>query len=300
MATTDMSRLTTGVTLDPEVSAEIWADTQEASAIMRVSRRIDLPGAGLTIPMITGDPTASWVDEGNEIGVSDSTLSSKSMTGYKLAVIETFSNEFKRDLPGMFAALRARLPKTLGVAFDTTVMSGVAPGSNFDALDATVTQASKLVAASAYDDLVAIDGLVAAANAEVTDYILAPKARGVLLGAKDADERPLLFSDIQGGVSNLRLLGANLTYSRNGLNYDDDGGGAGTQKVLGYAGDFANSAFFGVVQDIEVSVTDQSTVNKGGTQVNLWQRDMFAVKATVHLGFIVRDAARFVKVRDAA
>ena len=37
-----------------------------------------------------------------------------------------------------------------------------------------------------------------------------------------------------------------------------------------------------------------------GVAINLWQRNMFAIRAEVEVGFIVRDAAHFVKLTEDA
>ena len=49
------------INLPTEVSSEILQKTQDESAIMALARQITLPGNGVTIPVITGDPTAAWV-----------------------------------------------------------------------------------------------------------------------------------------------------------------------------------------------------------------------------------------------
>lgn len=292
MAGIQMNRSATGVLLPKEVSSQIWQDAQASSAVMQFASKIDLPGAGIQIPMITGDPTANWVNETDEIAVGESTFSSKSIAGYKMGVIEIFSNEFKRDLPGLYRELAKRLPKTLGIKFDSTVFHATtAPGSDFDLLGVGVP-ALTLDTTDTYGDLVAIETAVSNANGENTGYVLAPKARGVLLNARDADNRPLLINDIQreGGVSS--LLGVPVALNRSVYKAD----AAGDQgEVIGFAGDWSQ-AMYGVVEDIEVAVSTEATVNKGGTSVNLFQRDMFALRVTVHLGFGVRDKSKFVKV----
>src|SRR5690554_1779940 len=119
MAGIDLNRTTSGASslLPKEISDEIWADTQEASAVMQLARPINLPGSGITIPIITGDAEADWVAETDEKPVSRASLSSKDIMPYKLAVIEPFSNEFRRDLPAVYAELRRRLPAALGKKF---------------------------------------------------------------------------------------------------------------------------------------------------------------------------------------
>ena len=53
----------TYIDLPSDISSEILQKTQDESAIMRLARRITLPGNGVTIPVISGDPTATWVAE---------------------------------------------------------------------------------------------------------------------------------------------------------------------------------------------------------------------------------------------
>ena len=70
----------THIGLPAELSAEILQKTQEASAIMQLARKIDLPGAGAEIPVITSDPTAEWVSETGAKPVSNPGLSKKIMS----------------------------------------------------------------------------------------------------------------------------------------------------------------------------------------------------------------------------
>lgn len=291
MAGIQMNRTASGILLPKEISRQVWQDAIDASAVMRFATRIDLPGAGVQIPMITGDPTAQWVNETDEIAVGDSTFSSKSIAGYKLGVIELFSNEFKRDLPALYAELAKRLPQTLGKAFDATVFHATsAPGADFDLLSTSV--AYTLDGTDTYGDLVKVETAVSDAGGENTGWVLAPKARGILLNSRDADNRPLLLNDIQreGGINSLLGVPVDVTKAVYKAGVEDT-----TAPVLGFAGDWSQ-AMYGVVEGIEVAVSNEATVNKGGTQVNLFQRDMFALRVTAHLGFGVRNGSRIVKI----
>lgn len=285
------SRATSGVNLPLQVSSEIWANAQEASAVMSLARKVNLPGSGITVPMVTGDAAADWVGETNEKPVSDPTVNNKSMTPYKLAVIETFSNEFKRDLPGLYAELVNRLPGALAAKFDQTVFHATtAPGSNFALLEGAA--ALTVDATNTYDDLVAVDTAVANAGYTLNGWVASPKFRGTLLSAKGSDNRPLLLNDIQreNGVSG--LFGSPVVLSRNAYKADaagDDG------EVIGFAGDWTK-AVYGTVEGVQIAVSDQATVTKGSTQLNLWQRNMFAVRAEIEIGFQVADENAFVKI----
>lgn len=293
MAGIDLNRTSAGVAdlLPKEISQEIWSTATQESVIMRASRGIRLPGGGLTIPIITGDVEAGWVNETDEKPVSESAVSSKSMTPYKLAVIETFSDEFRRDLPSLYSELARRLPSALGRKFDETVLHGTAPGSNFDVL--TGSSAVAVDATDTVGDLVNALSAVSVAGGDLSHWLLSPQAEGLVMTAKDAAGNYALLRDVQSSTGSIgSLFGREVLKSRAVYNNPTDP----AADTIGFAGDFANSAIYGTVEGIKIKVSDTATVNKGGTQLNLWQRNMFAILAEVEVGFIVRDGAHFVKL----
>lgn len=291
----DMSTQSSNIILPPEVSSQIWQDAQAASVVMQKATRIDLPGEGIDVPLITGDPTASWLGETDEISVGKSTFGQKHIRPRKVALIEMFSNEFKRDLPGLYAALAERLPKTIAKAYDTKVFHGVAEANAFDSLAGA--QALGLASVTAFDDLVDIDSAIYEANGTPDGYVFAPKARKVLIGAKDDNGNPLLLNSITDSRSVPTLLGTDVEYAASAYKAD----AAGDQgEVLGFGGQWAGNAFYGNVQGISVSVSTDAVINTGTSAdpdyVSLFQRDMFALRVVAHLGFAVRDLSKFVKI----
>lgn len=55
--------------------------------------------------------------------------------------------------------------------------------------------------------------------------------------------------------------------------------------IIGIAGDWTQ-AFYGVANNLNLSVSDQATLTDGDTTINLWQRNMFAVRAEIEIGFV--------------
>lgn len=282
-----ISTYTGDITLPSEVSQEILQKTQEASAIMQLARPVTLPGRGLTIPMITGDPEAAWVAETDEKPASNPTLSTKLMEGYTLAVIVPFSNKFRRDARALYDAIVARLPGALALQFDKTVIGAVAkPGANFDNLAACTAQS--LVASvghTAYDGLVAAFADIADGGYALDGFGLSPTAQGILLSAVDSDGRPLFVNSVADGAIP-RILGARTLMSR-GLYKSGQAAAvssSGSPAVIGVAGDW-RQAMYGVVEGVQVSISDQATLTVGTQQINLWQRNMFAVRAEIECGF---------------
>jgi len=295
MAGIDLNRTSSGVSalLPKEISSEIWANAVQDSVIMQAARQISLPGAGITVPMITGDATANWVNETDEKPVSDATVSSKSITPYKLAVIEVFSDEFRRDLPALYAELARRLPSALGRKFDSTILHGTAPGSNFDVLSASTAVA--IDGTDTLGDLVTALTTIGSAGGDLSHWLVSPQVEGTLMTAKDGAGNYAFLRDVRNETGSIgSVFGRDVL--RSSSVYNNPATGA---DVVGFAGDFARSAVWGSVEGISVDISNQATVNKGGTQLNLWQRNMFAIRAEVEVGFAVRNGAHFVKLTGA-
>jgi len=292
MAAVDINRATTGVNLPPAVASEIWGNLTQESAVMRAARQINLPGSGVSIPLVTGDASAGWVTESDEKPVSRATLSNKTMTPYTLAVIEPMSNQFRRDLPALYSELVRRLPFALAKKFDETVFGGTAPGSNFDTLATSPT--ATVDATGTFADIAAVVNTIAAAGGDLTGWVANPALHGLLLTAVDGQGRQFFISDPANSRSVGSVFGAPVYKTRATM---PSGAGATADKI-GFAGDWQGSAVYGTVEGVQISVSDQATLNDGGTAINLWQRNMFAVRAEVEIGFRVRDVNHFVSIND--
>lgn len=278
----------TYIDLPSDISSEILQKTQDESAIMRLARRITLPGNGVTIPVISGDPTATWVAETGVKPVSNATVGTKLMSAYKIAVIETFSDEFVRDVPALYDALVSRLPGALAKVFDGTVIGAIdAPGGNFDTFALCTTQS--LIPSSdhtVYDALVAADTDIATHGGVLNGFAIGAQARGILLGAVDSTGRPLFVNSVAAGAIPM-ILGAPV-YMNKGIYKAGTAGSSGTPAVVGIAGDWTQ-AVYGTVEGVKISFNDSGVVTAGSgtsaTQINLWQQNMIAVRAEIEVGF---------------
>lgn len=268
------------ISLPSEISSEIIAKTQEESAIMRLARQVALPGNGATIPVITADPEAAWVAETAQKPVSNSTLSSKLMTAYKIAVIETFSKEFARDARALYDELIRRLPAALAGVFDATVIGATpAPGQNFDTFAAATAQSILNANNGTYLGLVAADADIAAHGGVMNGLAFGAQGRGLLLTATDTTNRPLFLASATEGVVD-RVLGVPAYFNRKLYK----AAASGTAALVGIAGDWSK-AVYGTVEGVQISVSDQATVVSGQTTINLWQQNMIGVLAEIEVGF---------------
>ena len=183
--------------------------------------------------------------------------------------------------------ISARLPLALAQKFDQTVVGAVdAPGENFDSFAACTTQS--LVAAGShttYDGLVAAYADIAAHNGSLNGFAMSPAGIGLLLGATDSTGRPIFTSSAADGGVN-RLLGAPVIESRGIYKNGAAGVGTapGTPAIVGVAGDWSQ-AMYGTVEGVQIRFADQTGLTINSTQVNLWEHNMFAVRAEIELGF---------------
>lgn len=291
----DINRTTNSMALPSDISSEILQKTQEESAIMRLAQHIALPGRGVTIPVITNDPSAAWVAETAAKPVSNATPATKLMSAYKIAVIETFSKEFVRDIPALYDALVARLPLALAGVFDNTVIGGTqAPGNNFDTFAACTAQSILNANNGTYLGLVAADADIAAHGGVMNGLAFGAQGRGLLLSAVDGQGRPLFLASANDGVVD-RVLGVPTVFNKN--LYKAGASSGSVPAVVGIAGDWSK-AMYGTVAGVEISVSDTATLTSGQTTINLWQQNMIAVRAEIEVGFRA-DTACFNKLTGA-
>lgn len=264
----------TSITLPAEMGREILAKMQTESAVMQLARRIELPGRGVEIPVVTADPEAAWVAETGVKPVSNPGLTSKLMSAYKLAVIVPFSNEFRRDAAGLYDELVRRLPRALAQKFDATVFgAGAAPGNNFDTFASATAQD---IGTDTYAGIVAADADIAANGGIMNGIALSPQGKSTLLGAVDGDKRPLFINNVSEGAVPI-VLGAQTVLTKGAYV-------AGSPNTVGVAGDWTQ-AMYGTVEGIRLDYSSDATLTSGNETINLFQQNMFAVRAEIEVGF---------------
>lgn len=197
-----------------------------------------------------------------------------------------FSDEFKRDLPSLYSALVDRLPGAIAKKFDATVFHGTAPGSNFDVLTNAATQD---IETAPWAGLVAADGAIAEEGGILDAWALAPQAKSILLAATDDNKRPLFVNSAAEGAIP-QILGAPARIVK--AAYD------ATSDTIGIAGDWTKAAY-STVEGIKIKISEEATINDGTNQINLWQRNMFAVMCEIEVGFVVEDDDYFIRLTGA-
>lgn len=302
-----------GELMPREISDFIFERAARASAVMQQAPSIPLTGRGKTIPVVTGRPTASWVDEGGRKPVSDATISTKQMDPKKIAVIVPFSKEYLRDNTiNIMQMLRPQIAEAFAMAFDAAALYGTA--SPFTTYVNQTTNAVTLGTATTggyHADLVgSISQIIGGANQgkgyRHNGWAFDSVAEPELLASYDGQGRPLLVESATNDGNVARLIGRRVSYYDNVGKpaVPDDPGTTGVDEsepeVLGFGGDW-QQARYGVASDISYDISSQATIELAdNTRLNLWQDNLVALLAEAEYGFIVNDPQAFSRVNAAA
>ena len=299
----DVSRLTNGVLLPPEMSTEIWTESVKQSALTQLATRVNLPGKGVKWQTLNVPTAAEWVDETAEKPVVDPSFGSKTMIPYKLAQIITVSDEFTRDAANLWTAIQAQASEAIAQAIDKTFLAGTIPLPGADGVDTLADAQAVSIKGGTYKDFIKIATTVLNEDGNLNGIAITNQGLAKFLEATDTNGRPLMVPGV--GTTELgSAFGARMIKSPWGYKAAVKASSSGGTKVdaapevLGVAGDWSQ-AYYGTVQGIRLKMTDTATVKKGATTINLWQRNMIAFLVEAEVGFIVRNKAKFVRITGA-
>ena len=152
--------------------------------------------------------------------------------------------------------------------------SGHAAADDFDTFAGITAQS---IDSDPYGALVAADTDIAVNGGILNGFVLSPQAKGVLLSATDNDNRPLFINSVAEGAIPM-ILGSRTQISKGAYV-------SGSPSVLGIAGDWTQ-AMYGTVEGVKIDYSSDATLDLGdGNVINLFQQNMFAVRAEIEVGF---------------
>lgn len=285
--------------LTREQSEAIFEKAAQQSVVQRLARRVPLGINGQSIPVVTGKVSAGWVAEGAQKPASQGSIALKTMDPKKLAAIAVVSAEVVRANPGGYMdLLRPQIAEAFAVAFDAAALHDTASpfSTNLDTGSSTQEFTGTTPAFTAvYDDINA--GLATLVNAgkSPSGFAWDRRMEPVLNGAKDTAGFPIFnertLTEAAGPLRQGRMLGYDAFFG-NGVY-------AATPKIYGYLGDWSQVAW-GAVGGISYKVSTEATVTINGTLVSLFENNLVAILAEAEYGFLVNDAASFVKYTNAS
>ena len=285
--------------LNREQSEAIFEQAARQSVVQNLAQRVPLGINGQSIPVVTGKIAAGWVAEGAQKPASSGSIALKTMDPKKLAAIAVVSAEVVRANPGGYMdLLRPQIAEAFAVAFDAAALHGTSSPftTNLDTGSSTQEFTGTTPAFTAvYDDLNAGFATLVNAGKKLTGWAFDSRMEPVFNGAKDTAGRPLWIDSPT--VETAEIVRAGRLFGRPA--FVGDGVYAATPKIYGYGGDWTQAAW-GAVGGISYKVSTEATVTINGALVSLFENNLVAILAEAEYGWLVNDAASFVKFTNAA
>lgn len=298
-----VSRTDAAALIPEDVSQEIIQGVAEASAVMRLARRLpNMTTAQRRLPVLSLLPTAYFVD--GDTGLKQTTevnWANKYIDAEEIAVIVPISEAVLDDSAyDIWAEARPLLVEEIGRVFDAAVLHGTnAPASWPDDLQTAAaaaghsTDLSTVEGGSApnntiYTAMLGEGGVVADVEEDgfmVNGYVAAMTLRAKLRGLLDSTGQPVFQRAPDGGrnvqgQTMFELDGEPMVFPKNGA--------VAAASVLAFAGDWSQLVY-SIRQDITWKILDQAVIQDGAGNIvyNLAQQDMVALRAVFRVGWQV-------------
>ena len=283
-----ISRTDAAALIPEEVSREIIQAVPEASAVMRLARRLPpMSRKQRRMPVLAGLPDAYFVTGDNGLKqTTEAAWENKYLNAEELAVIVPIPEAVLDDVEyDVWAEIRPGIIEAFGKAFDQAVILGTnAPDDWPDDLLTGATSAGHVVTlgtgADIYDDIMSEGGVIHKVEDDgfaVTGHMAALTMRAKLRGLRDDNGVPIFNRTVQ-AASMYELDGAPVEFPRNGS--------MDAATALMISGDWSQLVY-ALRQDMTYKILTEAVIQDGsGTIVyNLAQQDMVALRAVMRLGW---------------
>lgn len=240
-------------------------------------------------------PGAYWVSEGEKIQTSKAKWLNMKMEAHKLGVIIPISKEFLNyTVSDFFNQVKPKIQEAFQSKIDNAVLFG-GGDSPFPAGISILERATKdgnVIAQtdSVYSDVNDLMALIEDADLEPQALATTRSYNKDLRGALDKRGLPI-FNQANAGATG-EVLGIPVVYG-NKKNWDKT-------KAIGIVGDFDN-LIYGIPQTMEYSISEDATITsitgEDGKPINLFERDLIALKATMYFAFLTVQSDAFAVLK---
>jgi len=285
-----ISRTDAGALIPEEVSSEIIQNLTEGSIVMQLGKRMaNMSRAQYRMPVLSLFPIGYFVS--GDTGLKKTTevnWENKYIDAEEIAVFIPISKAVLDDVDyDIWGTCKPLLVEEFGRVFDAAVLFGDnAPAAwPTDVLASAVAAGNDVtlgVGADLYEDIMDVDGVIAAVEADGYFHTGAAADIGMrarLRGLRDADGN-LIFQKSMQEAGSYFLDGQPMYFPRNG-SWDV----AQAHMILGEW----DKLVWSLRQDITYDIFDQAVIQDatGAIVYNLAQQDMVALRAVMRIGWQV-------------
>lgn len=262
----------------------IMKDIMSNSAIMKLAKNEPMEKPKKTFTYLAKGVGAYWVSETERIQTSKPEYAQAEMEAKKVGVIIPLSKEFlKWTASDFFAEVKPLIAEAFYKKFDQAVLFGTDSPYN------TATSGKPLVTGATekgnevtdtnnlYADLSAMLGSIEDEELDPNGILTTRSFKSKMRNSLDNNGYPLF------DAKSNNILDLPLSYTGKDV-FDKE-------KSLALMGDW-DYARYGILQGIEYAISEDATLttltasDASGQPVSLFERDMFALRATMHIGYM--------------
>lgn len=257
-----------------EMANEIIKDVVSNSAMMRLAKIVPMNAPTKQFPVELTKAGAYWVGEGQKITVDKASWATVELVAKKLAVIVPATKEALQDGSiNVLQEVKTQIAEAMAGAFDEAALFGTnSPyGVNKSIVEIAKQNSKKLTATNnIIKDLSDVMGLVEEEELEPNAFIATRALKAELRNAENGAGYSIFEDKTQDAPA--RLHGEPLVFTKNFKKED--------AKVI--TGDF-DKVYVGVLDGIDYQISTEGTVG----DINLFEQDMVAVRATMRVAYLV-------------
>jgi HK97 family phage major capsid protein len=276
-------------------------DRQSAVAALAQVRRVG--GKTVKFTEYVGRPAAAFVAEAAAKAATGAEYAQVTVDVKKIAAIVMYTEELLADAQDDPTVL---INQDVRAAFadliDSHALGRNAAGTIVSQFNSELSETTQTVELGTAGDALAVAISSAMGTIEANGYtpngiILANDGRTHLRNARgpgDNAATPLYTMGFNREPDS--LYGVPVQYTTNLQTF---AGAAAAGRVVGIVGDFSH-ALLAVRNDIQLSFSDQATIDVAGTEHRLWQENKVAARWEARVGFVAHDLSRaFVAITNA-
>lgn len=268
-------------------------DVMQNSVMMQLAQYEEMTKQEKTFNYLADGVGAYWVDEGEVIQTSKPQWLTATMRAHKLGVIVPVSREFLQySVTDFFTQVRPLIAEAFYKKFDEATILGV-DNPFAQSLQNSVTTAGNIVTGDiSGETFFELTDLVNDAGFDVNGYISKTQNRSLLRRVVDG------FQQADGTITDPVRL-----YDRNNNTLDGapvvDLDSNEMEKGELFAGNF-NYVRYGIPYNLNYAISEDaqlsSIVGEDGNPINLFERELIAIRATMDVGFMVLNDNAFAKI----
>ncbi|MDI9497263.1 MAG: phage major capsid protein [Bacillota bacterium] len=282
-----LSTLTGGVPV--QQGQEIIQDVMSNSLMMQLAKYEEMSALEKEFDVFLEGPGAYWVGEGKRIQTSKATWAKVKMYAHKLGVIIPVSREYLNYKAGdFFTKMRPLIAEAFYKAFDAATFCNVA-NPYTQSVEESATGDRAITGDITVEKVDALEAALNDGGFVPNAYISKVQNNSLLRG---------LIRNVDGLNERVYDRGAKTLDGVPVFDVHKDI----TDFLKGtlYAGDF-NYAYYGIPYGINYAISNDATLTtiKGsdGEPVNLFERDMHALRATMDIGFMILKDEAFASLK---